>query len=120
MQLEPQLVEDYEEPQPRAVPLAAIAKIKHIQSDGVYIKAYFVPKGTKLYSKFFPSDHVTILAHGSIIMETENEQYVKYVAPAHYVFPANRRVPIMVEEDSVWYCVHPTDETNLSELEKKY
>ena len=104
---------------PRPVPLAAVAKIKSIQADGVYVKAYFVPKNTKLYSKFFPTDHITILALGSIAMEVDN-QLTKYVAPAHYVFPANQRIPILVLEDSVWYCVHATDETDLAELEKRY
>lgn len=108
-----------EQPVPRTVPLAAVAKIKSIQADGVYIKAYFVPRGTKLYSKFFPTNHVTILATGSIAMEVDG-QMTKYVAPAHYVFPANRRIPILVLEDSVWYCVHATEETDLTELEKRY
>ena len=108
-----------EEPQPRPVPLAAIAKIKHIRADGVYIKTYFVPKATKLYSKFFPKDHVTILAYGSILMD-DGETQTRYVAPAHHVFPANRRIGIITLEDSVWYCVHPTQETDLAVLEKKY
>lgn len=119
MQAEPLNTESQELPTPRAVPLAAVAKIKSIQADGVYVKAYFVPRGTKLYSKFFPTDHVTILAMGSIAMEVD-DQMTKYVAPAHYVFPANRRIPILVLEDSVWYCVHATEETDLVELEKRY
>ena len=64
MQAEPLAIEQPQESEPRAVPLAAVAQIKHIQADGVYVKAYFVPRGTKLYSKLFPTDHVTILAMG--------------------------------------------------------
>lgn len=121
MQTESQIAEQpsAEQPQPRAVPLAAVAKIKNIQAEGVYIKTYFVPKGTKLYSKFFPVEHATILAHGSVMMD-DGETQVRYVAPAHYIFPANRRISIITLEDSVWYCVHPTDETDLAILEKKY
>lgn len=119
MQAEPLAIEQPQESEPRAVPLAAVAQIKHIQADGVYVKAYFVPRGTKLYSKFFPTDHVTILAMGSIAMEVDGEMK-RFVAPAHHIFPANRRIPIFVVEDSVWYCVHATDETDLSVLEKKY
>lgn len=121
MQTESQNSQDIstEVPQPRSVPLAALAKVRHIQADGVYVKAYFVPKATKLYSKFFPIDHVTILAHGSILMD-DGENQTKYVAPAHHIFPANRRIAIITLEDSVWYCVHATDETDISVLEKKY
>lgn len=108
-----------EQPQQRSVPLAAVAKMKSIQADGVYIKTYFVPRATKLYSKFFPTDHVTILAHGSILMD-DGETQTRYVAPAHHVFPANQRIGIVTLEDSVWYCVHPTQETDLAVLEKKY
>lgn len=121
MQTETQPAQEIEtqESRPRAVPLSAVAKLKHIQADGVYIKAFFVPKATKLYSKFFPKDHVTILAYGSILM-IDGETQTKYAAPAHHVFPANRRIAIITLEDSVWYCVHPTDETDISVLEKKY
>jgi hypothetical protein len=121
MQTESQSFEENinEEPQPRNVPLAAIAKTKNIQAPGVYIKTYFVPKGVKLYSKFFPTEHVTILAHGSVLM-IDDDQKTRYVAPAHYIFPANRRIGIVTLEDSVWYCIHPTEETDLAVLEKTY
>jgi len=114
-----ELDQQEEPPVPRSVPLAAVATMKHIQADGVYIQAYLVPKGTRLYSKFFPTDHVTILAHGSILMD-DGETKKRYVAPAHHIFPANRRIAIVTIEDSVWYCVHATDETDLTTLEKKY
>lgn len=105
--------------QPTRRALADVAKIKHIQSDDVYIKTYFVPKGMRLYSKQFPTEHVTILAYGSVLVD-DNGVKTRFVAPAHYVFPANRRVEITTLEDSVWYCVHPTDVTDLETLQELY
>lgn len=96
-----------------------VAKIKHIVTDGVYIKTYFVPKGVKIYSKQFPTDHATILAYGSVLLD-DGTTKTRFVAPAHYIFPANRRIPIVTLEDCVWYCIHPTDVTDVETLKELY
>jgi len=104
---------------PARVTLADLAKIKHIYSDGVYIKAYRVPAGLKIYSKRFPDDHVTILGHGSVVVANGNEN-IKFVAPAHFVFEAMTRYTIHTLEDSVWYCVHATTETDPATIAELY
>jgi hypothetical protein len=95
------------------------AKIKHIVSDGVYIKTYFVPAGVKLYTKQFPEEHISILSLGSVLVDN-GSQKTRYIAPAHVVIPANRRVEVVTLENSVWYCVHPTDVTDLETLKELY
>jgi hypothetical protein len=99
--------------------LADMAKIRHIQADGVYIKAYRVPAGLKIYSKRFPSDHVTILGQGSVLVENGDKK-LKFSAPAHFVFEAMTRYTIHTLEDSVWYCVHATTETDPAVLADLY
>lgn len=99
--------------------LADMAKIRHIHSDGVYIKAYRVPAGLKIYSKRFLNDHVTILGQGSVIVENGDKK-LKFVAPAHFVFDAMTRYTVHTLEDSVWYCVHATAETDQSVLDELY
>jgi hypothetical protein len=99
--------------------LADMAKIRHIHSDGVYIKAYRVPAGLKIYSKRFPNDHVTILGQGSVVVEHGDEK-IKFLAPAHFVFEAMTRYTIHTLEDSVWYCVHATAETDPAVLTELY
>jgi hypothetical protein len=99
--------------------LTDMAKIKHIHSDGVYIKAYRVPAGLKIYSKRFPDDHVTILGQGSVVVEKGDEN-IKFVAPAHFVFEAMTRYTVHTLEDSVWYCVHATTETDQAVLDELY
>lgn len=96
-----------------------VAKIKHIVSDGVYIKTYFVPAGVKLYTKQFPEEHISILSLGSVLV-TDGEKKTRYIAPAHVVIPANRRVEVVTLENSVWYCVHPTDVTDIEVLKELY
>ena len=110
-----QLTTDTDSLEPVEMPvratLADMAKIKNIHSDGVYIKAYRVPAGLKIYSKRFPDDHVTILGQGSVMVENGNTQ-LKFLAPAHFVFEAMTRYTIYTLEESVWYCVHATTETD--------
>lgn len=99
--------------------LASNARVKHIQSDDVYVKAYSVPPGIKLYNKTFSTDHVTILAQGEVVIEIDNDR-VKFTAPAHYIFKANKRYAVYTMSNCVWYCIHPTDETDLEKLKEKY
>ena len=66
---------------PTQKPLNEMAKVKHIFSDNVYIKAFSVPRGVKLYSKAFPDDHVAILAKGTVILD-DGKQKIK-IGRAH-------------------------------------
>jgi len=99
--------------------LQDVAQIKHIPCDGVYVKAYRVPAGLQIYSKSFDVDHVTILGQGSVLID-KGEEKLKFFSPAHFIFPANSRYKIITLEDSVWYCVHVTDEKDLAKLQEKY
>jgi hypothetical protein len=100
--------------------LKDLAKIKHIFGPGVYIKAFFVPKGIAVITKAFREDHITILAKGSVIVEDPNGKCIKYIAPAHTVFQEDTRYRCTCVEDAVWYCIHPTNETDQDLLIKRY
>jgi len=100
--------------------LMDVSKVKHILTDGVYVKAYLVPKGMRVTSKKFDHAHLIILAQGSIVRETEDGQKIKYTAPAHYNLPAGTRESGVTLEECVWYCIHPTDETDPAVLWEKY
>lgn len=100
--------------------LRDLAKVKHIFGPNVYIKAFFVPKGLTVITKAFREDHVTVLAHGSVVVENPAGERVRYNAPAHTVFQQNTRYKCTCIEDAVWYCIHPTDETDQDVLIKMY
>jgi hypothetical protein len=107
--------------QPQSRPsLKDLAKIKHIFGPNVYIKAFFVPQGITVVTKAFLEDHVTILAQGSVVVEDPDGIKTKYVAPAHTVFQQATRYRCTCLEDAVWYCVHPTEETDQAVLIKQY
>jgi hypothetical protein len=105
---------------PRSVPFAAVSKVKHIQAPGVYIKATFVHKGVKFYTKSTPDSHISILAHGEILKFETEDQKTRYRAPRSYQVPANSRIAFYTLTDCVFYCVHATDETNIDTLDRIY
>ena len=98
--------------------LKDLAKIKHIFGPSVYIKAFFVPRGITVVTKAFLEDHVTILAQGTVVVEDPDGVKTKYLAPAHTVFQQATRYRCTCIEDAVWYCVHPTEETDQTVLIK--
>ena len=100
--------------------LKDLAKIKHIFGPSVYIKAFFVPRGMTVVTKAFLEDHVTILAQGTVVVEDPDGIKTKYLAPAHTVFQQATRYRCTCIEDAVWYCVHPTKETDQTVLIKRY
>jgi hypothetical protein len=119
LQLDPESQTLVARPQSRPS-LKDLAKIKHIFGPNVYIKAFFVPKGITVVTKAFLEDHVTILAQGTVVVEDPDGVRVKYLAPAHTVFQRATRYRCTCIEDAVWYCVHPTEETDQSVLIKQY
>ena len=94
-------------------------QIKHILTAGIYMKAYRAPKGMQVRGKRFDQDHVVVLAHGTVVIKSDAGE-VKFKAPAHYNIPAHTRVIALTLEDSVWYCIHPTEETDLEQLVETY
>jgi hypothetical protein len=117
MMIEP--VHPTQEPTPETAESKPRILLKHILAGGVYIKTYFVPRGAKIWTKQFAEDHVSILGQGSVILEGPDGK-VKFVAPAHCNIPANTRIGVIALEDSVWYCIHPTEETDLDLLNELY
>ena len=101
-------------------PLKDMAKVKHIFAPNVYLKAFFVPAGMRVITKAFLEEHVTILAKGSVVVEDPDGVKIKYVAPAHTVFKQGTRYRVITLEDAVWYCVHPTAETDQATVIKRY
>ena len=101
-------------------PLAELAKVKNIFAPNVYIKAFFVPKGLRVITKAFREDHVTILATGSVLVEDPEGKKIKYVAPVAIHFKEQTRYRATTLEDAVWYCIHPTQETDQAALIKMY
>ena len=96
-----------------------LVQVKHLLTTGLYVKAYHAPAGLRMYTKQFDQDHMTILARGTALLELGGHT-AKLVGPAHCVIPARSRVTVSILEDAVWYCLHPTDLTDLEQLNRLF
>ena len=117
--METDLEELKQQPAMKRVPFAAVSEQKHIQSAGIYAKATYVKKNVKFYSKKLPTDHITILAGGEMVV-FDGKTRTHYTAPASYNIPANTRIMCFSLTDCVYYCIHATDETDLERLKELY
>ncbi len=102
------------------LPFSALAQVKNIQAENIFIKASWVPKNVKFYNKRTPDEHVVILALGEVVAVDKDNNSVKYIAPASGVIPANTRMAFYTLKECVFYCVHATTETDPEVLDKKY
>jgi hypothetical protein len=107
------------ETQPQRASFDEIVQVKHLRTDGLYVKAYQAPAGLRMYTKRFETDHMTILARGKALLEVQGQQ-IQLLAPVHFVIPADTRVTVSLLEESVWYCLHPTAETNMQRLQELF
>lgn len=92
------------------------AKIEHFFSEGLYAKKIVVPAGTRVPSHRHVYDHLSILAQGRVRVSV-GPITKEYVAPAMIKIAKNLVHTISAVEDSVWFCVHATDATDIESLE---
>ena len=92
-------------------------QIQHHFSSGVYAKQMVLPKDFFVISHSHNFDHLSILASGKVIVRTDDSEQ-QFTAPACLTIKANVHHEITALEDSVWFCVHATDETDESKVDE--
>lgn len=86
-------------------------KIKHFFSGREYAKRMTLPAGHYAETHSHNYDHLSILAQGEVVVTIDGNES-RYVGPECIVIPANAVHRIDALTDSVWFCVHATDETD--------
>jgi quercetin dioxygenase-like cupin family protein len=89
----------------------------HHFSDGLYAKQMVIPKGYMAGTHSHKYSHLSILSKGRVIVRTDNET-LEYTAPACIEIKKDTLHNIEALEDSVWFCVHATEETNLDLIDE--
>lgn len=84
---------------------------KHHFGGGIYAKQMHVPKGYSVGKHAHNYDHLSILANGRVCIETD-EDAKEYSAPVCILIKANLFHKITALDDSVWFCIHATEETD--------
>ena len=89
----------------------------HHFSDGLYAKEMKIPKNYSAGMHSHKYSHLSILAKGQVIVKTDHTEQT-YTAPACIEIKAHIYHGIIALEDSVWFCVHATEESNLSKIDE--
>lgn len=91
--------------------------VQHNFSDGLYAKEIFIPKGCFILQHKHEYSHLSILAKGKVLVGV-NDDVEEYTAPACINIVAHAKHGIQALEDSVWYCIHATDETDINSIDE--
>ena len=89
----------------------------HHFSDGLYAKQMELPVGFFVVQHQHTYDHLSILAKGKVRVLFDNDVVAEYTAPACINIIKNINHSIYALEQSTWFCVHATDETNQDEID---
>jgi len=90
--------------------------VVHNFSDGLYAKQMVIPKGYVVGTHAHKYSHLSILAKGKVIVKTD-EAEKEYIAPACLEIKKGVNHAIEALEDTVWFCVHATDETDVANID---
>lgn len=103
---------------------SAIAKLPQVElplthrfTPGLYIRQIFMPKGALVISKIHKTEHpfVCLKGHAAVWIEGVGVEHVR-TGHVGITKPGTRRI-LWMHEDTVWVTFHPTDKTDLKEIE---
>ena len=84
-------------------------------TDGVYAKKWIIPANTQVPTQTQVYDHMSVLAIGHVTVTVDGDT-VEYTAPTVITLKKNTEHTIRVYEDSVWFCIHSTLETDVDKI----
>jgi quercetin dioxygenase-like cupin family protein len=91
--------------------------IEHHFSAGVYAKRMCLPAGHYAETHEHAYDHMSILASGDVTVEIDGVQ-TRYTGGAVINIAAGKKHRIEAKTDSVWFCIHATDETDVEHIDE--
>lgn len=91
-------------------------QIVHHFSDGLYAKEIRVQAGQAILKHTHDFSHLSILAKGKVAVLVGDEIQIVH-APACLEIKAGVTHGVKAIDDCVWYCIHATDETDLSKVD---
>jgi quercetin dioxygenase-like cupin family protein len=80
------------------------------QEDQVYIKETRIPKGTTLLMHTHTFSHKSVLCSGRVWLDAGERTML--IAPEVVTVKSGTPHAITAIDDSVWLCIHSTDETD--------
>jgi len=98
-----------------SVPLCPVI---HHFTPGLYIREIHIPAGTALTTNIHRTEHPFVVSKGACLVYLENEDRAEEIVAPYFGItkPGTRRFLIAVS-DLVWTTFHPTDKTDVGEIE---
>lgn len=84
---------------------------------GMYAKEVRIPAGTVLVSHKHLYDHLSILASGCVTIDLGNGPRVHH-GPSGITIRKGVEHTVHALTDAVWFCIHPTDETDATKIDE--
>lgn len=93
-------------------------EVKHIFTEGVYIREIFLPAGSLVVGKLHRHNHFNFISKGEVTVFTK-DGLATYTAPVSMISTAGTKRAVYAHTDVVWSTVHhnPENETDLAKLE---
>lgn len=92
--------------------------IVHHFGGGAYAKEMRIPSGCSVIQHKHRYDHLSVLAVGKVLVMVDGSVST-YTAPACILIAAGKLHAIEAVEDTVWYCVHATDCTDIDKVDEQ-
>ena len=98
-------------------------EVHHHFSNGVYAKEYRLAAGHTAITHKHNYPHMSILAQGEVVVTVEKVNPVGSLsyplrAPEVIEIAAGLNHSIRAVTDTVWYCIHATDETDVEKIDQ--
>jgi quercetin dioxygenase-like cupin family protein len=94
-----------------------LPEIKHHFSDGLYAKQISLPQDHFMVQHKHTYNHISILAEGWVVVKVD-EVETEYHAPACINIAAGQSHEVTAVTNSVWFCIHATDETDIEKVDQ--
>lgn len=93
--------------------------LSHHFTPGMYSRSIFMPRGAIVISKIHKTEHQYIVSVGEVAVWIEGVGNQTIKAPYLGITKAGTRRVLIVLEDTVWTTFHPTEKTDLAEIEEE-
>ena len=91
--------------------------VTHHFTPGLYSREIFMPAGAVVVSKIHRTEHPFVVSKGRCLVYRNQNEWDRIEAPYFGVTkPGTRRV-LLILEDTIWTTFHPTELTDVAEIE---
>jgi hypothetical protein len=96
--------------------------LKHLFSEGMYVREVTVPAGTLVIGKIHKHEHPAFLLKGEAWVVTEYDGVQKINGPCSFISPAGIKRAVYAKTELIWTTVHlnPDNKRDLGKIEKEH